>query len=109
MPAGSLLRWIAAAAFLPASAFASIEAPEGHKPPPPLEGHAFIETYLVENGWTPAEGWPPAEYPSPDTLSAIHWVQVEEKGEVPLEGGPGGPELRASNGSRHSRAYRLNS
>lgn len=78
---------IAAMAFLPAIASAAEENP------PPNEGNAFVEVFLVEMGWTPAQGWPPAEYASPDTLQPIHWSEVEEKGEVPLEGGHNDPEL----------------
>lgn len=78
--------------FLAATASASVGANEGA--PNPLEGPAFIEVFLMEKGWTPNEGWPPAEAVSPDSLQPIHWTEVEEKGDVPLTGGHDGqPEL----------------
>jgi hypothetical protein len=77
---------IVAACFLPASVSAA-------ELPPAPEGEALIEVFLVETGWTPAQGWPPDEYPSPYTLPAIHWTEIEAKGEVPLTGGRHEPEL----------------
>jgi PKD domain len=80
---------IVALGALPAAGFA---AEAENEPLPMQEGPAFIEVFLEETGWTPAEGWPP-EHPSLASLQPIHWTQVEERGDVPLKGGHGQPEL----------------
>ena len=80
-----------ATGLLPGTA-AGAEEVEGNPRPPGSE--ASVEVFLVETGWTPARGWPPREFPVLASVNKpVGWNEVEEKGEVPLEGGHGQPAL----------------
>lgn len=81
-----------AAGCLPGTAFAAEEV-EGNARPAGSE--ASVEVFLEETGWTPTRGWPPKEYPYvlAHVNKPVGWTEVEEKGEVPVEGGHGEPAL----------------
>ena len=82
---------IVAAGLLPGTA--SADKGEGWPRPPGSE--ALVEVFLEETGWTPAKGWPPGEYNF--VLASVNkpvgWSEVKGKGEVPLTGGNGQPEM----------------